>query len=61
MAGTTPVLIGSGVCEAQLENLLPLADGFIVGTAFKQNGRTRAPVDPDRVSRFMERLNALQA
>ncbi len=59
-AGTTPVLIGSGVHESQLESLAPLADGFIVGTAFKRNGQTREPVDPGRVTDFMKRLKNLR-
>ena len=33
-----------------------VADGFIVGTAFKQDGRVSEPVEVDRVRAFVERV-----
>lgn len=48
-----PVLIGSGMTPENLPALWSLADGFIVGSYFKQGGRARAPVDPARVQEFM--------
>ena len=33
------------------------ADGFIVGTAFKADGRIGNPVDPNRVKDFVATLN----
>ncbi|MEZ5964081.1 MAG: BtpA/SgcQ family protein [Planctomycetota bacterium] len=50
--GTFPVWIGSGLAEANAATLWPLCDGAIVGTAAKRDGRTSAPVDPDRVRRL---------
>jgi len=50
---STPVLVGSGVTAESVTQLLPVADGAIVGTAFKENGRTTNPVDVDRVEKLM--------
>jgi membrane complex biogenesis BtpA family protein len=52
-AGQTPVLVGSGIGEASVREVLRLADGFIVGTAFKKDGISTNPVDADRVRSFV--------
>ncbi len=44
-----PLLVGSGVTAATVGDTLSLADGAIVGTSLKIDGRTTAPVDVDRV------------
>ena len=49
------VMAGSGVTEETLEPTLELANAVIVGTALKRNGKTREPVDLDRVRRFVTR------
>lgn len=36
-------------CREQLS----IADGAITGSRFKRGGRTEAPIDPERVRRFM--------
>jgi len=43
------ILLGSGVTLANLRDFLPLADGFIVGTSLKRDGKISNPVDPKRV------------
>ncbi len=43
-----PIYVGSGASPASIRQLLQLADGAIIGTAVKQDGRTTAPVDPSR-------------
>lgn len=48
-AGKRPVWLGSGVNEDNVHDLLPLADGAIVGTTFKTGGVLHAPVDTARV------------
>jgi membrane complex biogenesis BtpA family protein len=48
-AGKAPVYIGSGADEATLGALLEVADGAIIGTAFKRGGDVSAPVDVARV------------
>ena len=49
----TPLLVGSGVIAATARETFAVADGAIVGTAFKVGGKTTAPVDPERVRRFV--------
>jgi membrane complex biogenesis BtpA family protein len=44
-----PILVGSGVTPETVRDLLEVADGAIVGTWVKRDGRTAAPVDPARV------------
>jgi uncharacterized protein len=48
-AGKAAVYVGSGVDESTVEALLEVADGAIVGTAFKRGGEVSAPVDKTRV------------
>lgn len=43
------ILLGSGVTLANIRDFLPLADGFIVGTSLKRDGKVSNPVDPKRV------------
>ena len=47
-----PILIGSGLTEANAKTFAA-ADGAIVGTSIKIDGRLEAPVDPDRVARLV--------
>ena len=44
-----PILIGSGLDESNIGELLPLSDGAILGTALKVDGVTEGPVDRMRV------------
>jgi hypothetical protein len=44
-----PVLVGSGVDLDSMAKVLEVADGCIVGTALKEQGRIDLPVDPGRV------------
>jgi membrane complex biogenesis BtpA family protein len=55
-AGASPVLVGSGLSSQNLPALAPWADGFIVGTAFKEQGMIASPVDVRRVKDFMSRV-----
>ncbi len=48
-AGPAPVFVGSGVSLESISDLAPLADGLIVGTAFKENGVVTNPVSVSRV------------
>jgi membrane complex biogenesis BtpA family protein len=48
-AGQAAVYVGSGVDDSTIETLLEVADGAIVGTAFKLGGKISAPVDRARV------------
>jgi uncharacterized protein len=48
-AGSTPVLVGSGVTAESIKHLAGLAAGFIIGTAVKCGGDVHQPVDVQRV------------
>lgn len=48
-----PILVGSGVTAETARDTFALADGAIVGTSFKVDGKTTAPVDVERVRRFV--------
>lgn len=48
-----PLYLGSGITAENLPRYFALADGFIVGSAFKRDGRWDQPVDRQRVERFM--------
>lgn len=54
LAGDRPVLIGSGATEANVGAFLGVADGVIVGSSIKVDGRIEEPVDTARVRRFVE-------
>jgi membrane complex biogenesis BtpA family protein len=43
-----PLLAGSGVSKETIATTLEYADGAIVGTSVKVEGKTTAPVDPER-------------
>ena len=55
-ARNTPILIGSGASAATIKNYLPFADGFIVGTAIKVDGRVENAVDVERVREIVARF-----
>lgn len=54
-----PILIGSGVSLANLGELTEFADGAIVGTSLKRDGKTDNPVDPDRARELVEAAAAV--
>ncbi|MFQ6047746.1 MAG: BtpA/SgcQ family protein [Phycisphaerae bacterium] len=49
-----PVLVGSGVTPENLQQCLAQADGVIVGTSLKRDGRTENPLDPRRLDHFIQ-------
>lgn len=56
-AGSTPVLIGSGVTAASFDELAPFANGVIVGTSLKEGGLARNPVETERVKSLVAKVN----
>ncbi len=56
-----PILIGSGITTGNLGDYFDLADGFIVGSHFKREGRWDAPVDAARVKAFVARMRELRS
>ena len=51
---SVPVFANTGVKHENVEEVLKVADGAIVGTSFKVDGITWNPVDESRVKKFME-------
>jgi membrane complex biogenesis BtpA family protein len=53
-----PVFLNTGAKEHNIGEYLGVADGVIVGSSLKIDGHTWNAIDPDRVSRFMDRVCA---
>jgi membrane complex biogenesis BtpA family protein len=49
-----PVLIGSGMTSENIKEYLPLADGFIVGSCFRKDGKFLEKLEPERLHTFMK-------
>ena len=56
----TPVLIGSGATEENIEHLLSIADGAIVASNFKKNGVWQEKIEKERVVSFMNKVRELR-
>lgn len=52
-----PILVGSGVSAESIGSMAQHADGFIVGTAVKQEGLVSNPIDPARVVALLDGLS----
>lgn len=55
-----PVIIGSGMAKENIEEYLPLADGFIVGSTFRKNGKYLERLDVNRLQDFMTTFTSLR-
>jgi uncharacterized protein len=51
-----PVFLNTGARLDNIEQFLAIADGAIVGSTFKVDGKTWNPVDPGRVKAFMDKV-----
>lgn len=49
-----PIFVGSGATWENVPNFLKAADGIIVASSLKRNGDINNPIDPIRVSQFVE-------
>ena len=49
-----PVLIGSGMTAENIQAYVALADGFIVGSYFRRDGRFLEKLEPERLHKFMK-------
>jgi membrane complex biogenesis BtpA family protein len=56
-----PVLLGSGVTPSNVAEFYDGADGFIVGSYFKEGGVWSNTVDPSRVARLTDAVVKLRA
>lgn len=52
----TPVFIGSGANWENIPQLIQAADGVIVSSSLKRRGHIHQPIDPIRVSQFVESM-----
>ena len=57
----TPVFIGSGANWENISQLMQAADGVIVASSLKRQGRITEPIDPIRVSQFVEAARQIAA
>jgi len=57
---TVPVFANTGVNIDNVREIMGLADGVVIGTHFKVDGRTWNPVDGARVKRFMDAVAKLR-
>jgi uncharacterized protein len=55
-AGSTPLLIGSGASLENINSLMQFADGAIVSSSLKRQGKIENSIDPIRVSQFVETI-----
>jgi hypothetical protein len=55
----TPVFANTGVRLENVEEQLGVADGAVVGTTFKVDGKFENHVDGGRVRAFMDRVKAV--
>jgi uncharacterized protein len=53
-----PVLIGSGMTAENIQDYLPWADGFIVGSFFRKDGKFLEKLEPERLNKFMKAFAA---
>jgi uncharacterized protein len=56
-----PVLIGSGMTPENIQEYLPLADGFIVGSCFRKDGKFLEKLEPERLHTFMKAFVSAKA
>jgi len=55
-----PVLIGTGITPTNIERFYEAADGFIVGSYFKEDGKANNFVSHTRVQEFMDKVASLR-
>jgi len=59
-AAHVPVLIGSGMTAGNIGKYYPLADGFIVGSTFREGGKFLGRLDRARLDAFMKVFEKLR-
>ena len=56
----TPVLVNTGVNIDNIETILKISDGVIIGSSLKIDGDTWNSVDPKRASDFMQKVKKIR-
>ena len=59
-APDTPVFANTGVRLSNVEEMLSVADGAIIGTTFKRDGYIWNEVDSNRVREFMQKVEEIR-
>lgn len=59
-AAQVPVIIGSGMTAENIQTYYAAADGFIVGSTFRRDGRFLGELEPKRLAAFMEVFRRLR-
>ncbi len=55
-----PIIVGSGMTPDNIDKYLKYADGVIIGSYIKKDGRAGNPTDPERARKFMEKIKKLR-
>ncbi|MDX2043830.1 MAG: BtpA/SgcQ family protein [Acidobacteriota bacterium] len=55
-----PVVLGSGVDDQNIAEFWPKADGFIIGSFFKRDGKWQNEVDAGRVETFLKAATSVR-
>ncbi len=58
VADGTPIFVGSGASIENISTLMQAADGVIISSSLKRHGRRDLPIDPIRVTSFVEALRS---
>ena len=56
----TPVFANTGVNINNIEEIFKIADGCVIGSSLKYEGITWNNIDPERVKKFMDKVNKLR-
>ncbi len=56
----TPLLANTGVTIDSVDEIFSVTDGCVIGSHLKHNGDTWDSVDPDRVRKFMDKVDAIR-
>ncbi|HOO32670.1 MAG TPA: BtpA/SgcQ family protein [Thermotogota bacterium] len=59
-ADGSPVIVGTGTTMENVERMLELGDGVIMGTSIKVDRNTFNPVDPEAARRFMQKARHIR-
>ena len=57
---TTPVLANTGVNLENIEDILKITDGVIIGSSLKVNGDTWKNIDLNRAKKFMKKVRSIR-
>ncbi|MBN2069507.1 MAG: BtpA/SgcQ family protein [Opitutales bacterium] len=57
---SSPVWIGSGMTQENIQDYIALADGFIVGSTFRKNGEFLETLDPGRLNCFVDKFTSMR-